>query len=72
MLVISKTLFDFLKTILRLLLVFDILVASCYVIRILGGALYQTTNTVNIFFSKLNFFLLNNEHYQRLFRISKT
>ena len=43
MLVISKHLFDFFKSILRLLPVFDILVASCYVIRILGGALYQTT-----------------------------
>ena len=42
---IFKYLCDFFKTILRLLPVFDILVASCYVIRILSGTLAQTTNT---------------------------
>ena len=42
---IFKYLCDFFKTILRLLPVFDIPVASCYVIRILGGTLCQITTT---------------------------
>ena len=36
----------FFENILRLLPVFDILVASCFVIRILGGTLFCQTNTI--------------------------